>query len=141
MQHNMDKKNKMESGFRINQLLLLESNFKRLNKVQFEGDIPELKIDINTEVGVQGKVISVEETVTITQKYNDIEQFSFSVKMAGLFECIGDSSLTDYEDFGSVNGAAIIFPYIREHITNLSLKAGLNPIVLPPVNFTGNRRK
>ncbi len=137
----MDKKNKMESGFRINQLLLLESNFKRLNKVQFEGDIPELKIDINTEVGVQGKVISVEETVTITQKYNDIEQFSFSVKMAGLFECIGDSSLTDYEDFGSVNGAAIIFPYIREHITNLSLKAGLNPIVLPPVNFTGNRRK
>lgn len=141
MQHNMDKKNKMESGFRINQLLLLESNFKRLNKVQFEGDIPELKIDINTEVGVQGKVISVEETVTITQKYNDIEQFSFSVKMAGLFECIGDSSLIDYEDFGSVNGAAIIFPYIREHITNLSLKAGLNPIVLPPVNFTGNRRK
>ncbi len=137
----MDKKNKMESGFRINQLLLLESNFKRLNKVQFEGDIPELKIDINTEVGVQGKVISVEETVTITQKYNDIEQFSFSVKMAGLFECIGDSSLIDYEDFGSVNGAAIIFPYIREHITNLSLKAGLNPIVLPPVNFTGNRRK
>lgn len=137
----MDKKNKMESGFQINQLLLLESNFKRLNKVQFEGDIPELKIDINTEVGVQGKVISVEETVTITQKYNDIEQFSFSVKMAGLFECIGDSSLTDYDDFGRVNGAAIIFPYIREHITNLSLKAGLNPIVLPPVNFTGNRRK
>ena len=137
----MNKNNKMESGFRINQLLLLESNFKRLNKVQFEGDIPELKIDINTEVGVQGKVISVEETVTITQKYNDIEQFSFSVKMAGLFECIGDSSLTDYDDFGRVNGAAIIFPYIREHITNLSLKAGLNPIVLPPVNFTGNRRK
>lgn len=137
----MNKNNKMESGFRIKNLFLLESNFKRLNKVQFEGDMPELKIDINTEVGVQGKVISVEETVTITQKYNDIEQFSFSVKMAGLFECIGDSSLTDYDDFGRVNGAAIIFPYIREHITNLSLKAGLNPIVLPPVNFTGNRRK
>ena len=137
----MNKNNKMESGFRIKNLFLLESNFKRLNNVQFEGDMPELKIDINTEVGVQGKVISVEETVTITQKYNDIEQFSFSVKMAGLFECIGDSSLTDYDDFGRVNGAAIIFPYIREHITNLSLKAGLNPIVLPPVNFTGNRRK
>lgn len=137
----MNKNNKMESGFRIKNLFLLESNFKRLNKVQFEGDMPKLKIDINTEVGVQGKVISVEETVTITQKYNDIEQFSFSVKMAGLFECIGDSSLTDYDDFGRVNGAAIIFPYIREHITNLSLKAGLNPIVLPPVNFTGNRRK
>ena len=135
----MNKNNKMESGFRIKNLFLLESNFKRLNAVQFEGDMPELKIE--TEVGVQDKVIAVVETVTVTKKYNDIEQFSFLVKMIGFFECIGESSLIDYDDFGSVNGAAIIFPYIREHITNLSLKAGLNPIVLPPVNFTGNRRK
>lgn len=136
----MDKKNKMESGFRINKLLLLESNFRRSNEVQSDEENP-VKVDIDTEVGVQDKVISVVETVTVVQKYNDIEQFSFSVKMVGLFECIGESQLTDYESFGKVNGAAIIFPYIREHITNLSLKAGLKPIVLPPVNFTGNRRK
>ena len=58
--------------------------------------------------------------------------------MVGIFECIGESQLKDYEKFGKINGAAIIFPYIREHITNLSMKAGLGPIILPPVNFTKN---
>ena len=135
----MDKNN-MESGFRINNLLLLESNFKRINNVQFDNkDVPQL--NINTEVGVQGKIISVVETVTLTQTRDNNEQFSFMIKMAGVFECIGKSELTNYEEFGKVNGAAIIFPYIREHITNLSVKAGLGPIILPPVNFLATIRK
>lgn len=125
----------MESGFRINNMLLLESNFKRINNVQFDDqDVPQL--NINTEVRVQGKIISVVETVTLTQTRNNNEQFSFMIKMAGVFECIGESKLKNYEEFGKVNGAAIIFPYIREHITNLSMKAGLGLIILPPVNFT-----
>lgn len=32
-----------------------------------------------------------------------------------------------------------MFPYIREHITALSLKAGLGSIILPPINFTGTQ--
>lgn len=132
----MNKTHKMESGFRINNLVLLESNFKRINNVQFGNEMPELNMNIDTEVGVQDKIISVAETVTVTQNYNDVEQFSFLVKMVGIFECVGESQLKDFDTFGKVNGAAIIFPYIREHITNLSLKAGLVPVVLPPVNFT-----
>jgi preprotein translocase subunit SecB len=61
--------------------------------------------------------------------------------MVGVFECVGESELKDYDLFGRVNGAAIIFPYIREHISGLSLKAGLGPIILPPVNFVGNQKK
>jgi preprotein translocase subunit SecB len=136
----MSKTNKMDSGFRINNLILLESNFKRINNVQFSNGMPGLNMNINTEVGVQDKIISVAETVTVTQNYNDTEQFSFLVKMVGIFECIGESQLKDFDTFGNINGAAIIFPYIREHITNLSLKAGLGPIILPPMNFTNKQK-
>jgi preprotein translocase subunit SecB len=124
--------NKMESGFRINNLILLESKFKRINNVQFED------LNIDTEVSVNNNIISVAETVSVKKTHNNTEQFSFLVKMVGIFECIGESQLKDYEKFGKINGAAIIFPYIREHITNLSMKAGLGPIILPPVNFTKN---
>lgn len=58
-----------------------------------------------------------------------------NIKMVGIFEKIGDSTLNP-EDFGKVNGAAIIFPYIREQLTNLSAKAGIGLIILPPFNFT-----
>lgn len=137
----MSNTDKMESGFRIKNLLLLESNFKRIQNVRFDDKTSELNLDINTEVGTQDNIISVAETVTVSQKHDDTEQFSFLVKMVGVFECVGESPLKDYEAFGKVNGAAIIFPYIREIISNLSLKAGLGPIVLPPVNFTGNTSK
>lgn len=122
--------NKMESGFRINNLILLESKFKRINNVQFED--ANLDLNIDTEVSVNNNIISVAETVSVKKTHNNTEQFSFLVKMVGIFECIGESQLKDYEKFGKINGAAIIFPYIREHITNLSMKAGLGPIILPP---------
>ena len=95
-------------------------------------------MNIDTEVSVNNNIISVAETVSVKKTHNNTEQFSFLVKMVGIFECIGESQLKDYEKFGKINGAAIIFPYIREHITNLSMKAGLGPIILPPVNFTKN---
>lgn len=56
--------------------------------------------------------------------------------MVGVFKRIGDSELIDNEQFGRINGAAIIFPFVREHIANIALKAGLGSLILPPVNFT-----
>lgn len=134
----MENENKMESGFRINNLLLVDSNFSRIANMQF-GDKATNDIHIDTEVSVDGNLINVAETVTCVQKYEDIVQVNIKVKMVGLFEKIGDSQLTDFETFGRVNGAAIIFPYIREHITNLTLKSGIPAIILPPVNFTNNK--
>ena len=131
----MENENKMESGFRINSLLLVESNFTRIANMQF-GDKATNDIHIDTEVGVDGNFINVAETVTCVQKYEDVEQVNIKVKMVGLFERIGDSQLNDFEAFGRISGAAIIFPYIREHITNLTLKSGIPAIILPPVNFT-----
>ena len=133
----MENENKMESGFRINNLLLVESNFSRIANMQF-GDKAINDIHIDTEVSVDGNFINVAETVTCVQKYEDVEQVKIKVKMVGLFERIGDSQLNDFEAFGRINGAAIIFPYIREHITNLTLKSGIPAIILPPVNFTKN---
>ena len=127
----------MESGFHVSNLLLLESQFNRINRVQFnEETFANLIPKIGVAVDVHGNQITVTEEVTVSQEIDGKTQFSFFVKMVGVFERIGESLLTDGEKFGRVNGAAIIFPYIREHITALSLKAGLEPIILPPINFT-----
>lgn len=131
---------KTSTGFSIENLLLIESSFKRIDNVSF-GDNVRNSVDIETEVGVQGNIVNVIETVSVEQLDGDKKQVSVKVKMAGVFKKEGDSVIPDIELFGKVNGAAIIFPYIREHITNLSIKAGLNPIILPPVNFTVNKDK
>jgi len=117
----------------------MESSFSRINNVQFGEDIKN-NLDINTEVAVNDKIITVAEEVTLVQRFQEIDQVKVKVKMIGIFECVGASIIKDLDEFGKVNGAAIIYPYIREHITNISLKAGIGTIFLPPVNFTKNKK-
>jgi len=131
----MENAKKLDSGFQIKNLILIESSSFRVNSVTFDESV-ESDFNINVEVAVNDKVITVAEEAVFIQKYQEVEQVKIKVKMIGVFECIGNSPLTNYEEFGRVNGAAIIFPYIREHITNISLKSGIGAIILPPVNFT-----
>ena len=127
----------LESGFKIHNILLLESNFKRVENVVFGN--PEIKqdIQINGEVTInpEKNIIAVIQTLRYSQIYNEIEQVSSTIKMVGTFEKVGES-IINLEQFGHVNGAAIIYPFIREHLSNLSAKAGVGIILLPPVNFT-----
>lgn len=134
----MEKNNQLESGFRINNLLLLESNFNRISNVSFNNPDKEQIINVDVEVNIKANNIYVTEQITLKHLLANVEEVSYIVKMVGVFEKIGDSKL-DMEEFGRVNGAAIIFPYIREHITNLSAKAGLGLLILPPMNFTKSK--
>lgn len=127
-----DNKN-IESGFSIKNIILIESAFSRVNNVIFENIHNDININVN--VSVEGNNITVEETVDISQKHDGNEQVKFRVKMIGLFEKIGDSEIKDLDQFGRINGASIIYPYIREQISNTALKGGLGVFMLPSVNF------
>lgn len=39
--------------------------------------------------------------------------------------------------FVSINAPAILFPFIRAYISTVTINAGLNPIILPTINFAG----
>jgi len=127
--------NDLQSGFKINNLLLLESTFSRIINVTFDNPDVVQNIDVDVNVSVNENTVVVTEEIKYNQTFNNIQEVSAIIKMVGVFEKFGDSIL-DLESFGNVNGAAIIFPYIREHLTNLSSKAGLGLIIIPPFNFT-----
>lgn len=131
----MEKLKSADTGFRIDKILLIESSFFRINNVIFDETVKN-DMSINVDVNVDGSTIIVAETFGMEQKCQDVEQVKVKVKMIGVFEVVGATEIKDLEEFGRVNGAAIIFPYIREQITSYFLKAGLGAIMLPPVNFT-----
>lgn len=133
-------KNEIESGFKIVSLILLESSFYREATVTFEPNKTENSVNIDVNVQVKENNVFVTETLDYLQKLGDKIEVSSKIKMVGVFEKIGTNQL-NLEEFGRINGAAIIFPYIREHLTNLSSKAALGLIILPPFNFTKNTKK
>lgn len=49
-----------------------------------------------------------------------------------------DGKITDefkLSSFPKVNAPAIAFPYLRAFISNLTLQSGLEPVILPSINF------
>ena len=132
---------KMEgTGFKIINILLLESNFNRVLNVTFNEKAIENAVDISVKSTVNENKVIVKEILNFESKFNGISEVSCKIAMIGIFEKIGETNIS-IEDFGNVNGPAILFPYIREHFSNLALKAGLGNIFLPPTNFVSLNNK
>lgn len=123
-----------QTGFTIERLLLIKNSFERAINISFDDNLNN-EVDVDVQVGkMNDSTIFVTETVSISQKKDENEQFSIKVTMVGVFRKIGETQI-EMEKFGHINGAAIIFPFIREHIASLTVKSGLGIILLPPVNF------
>jgi len=61
---------------------------------------------------------------------------SISLEYGGLFET--EVEITEefqQEKFVTINAPAIIFPYLRSFVTTFTVNAGLQPIILPTINF------
>jgi len=84
-----------------------------------------------------GNQILVTETLDYKRTQKDIIGASAIIEMLGIFEQVGESILTP-EQFGKVNGAAIIFSFISEHLAGLCNKSGIGFVLLSPINFTNN---
>ena len=129
----MEKINNNGSGFQLKSIILVDSHMYRKPNVNFKE--LQLDVEIGTGVGVKDNVVNVKLSVNVKQMENGIAQSEMSATMVGIFEKTGESPLNDMEEFCRINGASIIFPFLREHIANLAMKAGLGPVMLPPVNF------
>lgn len=100
-----------------------------------ERDTPE----INMQLGSKNQTIDeglyeVLLTVTVTAKINDKIMFLVEVQQAGIFRIRNVSD----EEIGPVLGIGcpnILFPYLREVVSDVVTRAGFPAVILSPVNF------
>ncbi|MCS6795180.1 MAG: protein-export chaperone SecB [Raineya sp.] len=123
-----------ETGFQLINIILLESHFERKPIIDFnnlEGNV-SLKIGHNQEAN---KLIVMLET-DFEQKNKNTNEIEVKaiIKMISEFQFEGVTSVS-VTDFANVNAPAIIFPFVREHLANLSMRAGMPTIWLQPINF------
>jgi preprotein translocase subunit SecB len=126
----------MDAIYKLHSIVLMESAFKRASEILYDHPDFNNKIAVKIEVMPQeGSALfvvglSVEYTAGIALENTIV----INVNMTGNFEATNASSI-EIQKFGRINAAAIIYPFIREHIANLSVKAGMNMILLPTFNF------
>ena len=76
-------------------------------------------------------------TTTTTVDNGEDKNLDIKLVMSGYFgfEQEGDLDEDRKNHFIEKNTLAIIFPYIRSYITNLTAQSGAEPIIIPPINI------
>ncbi len=121
--------------FLLENIVTLESAFRR------DDILPEVYDENTADIGIRMWMIREDDIcrVYLDTSYEQVtEEQTFvngRVVVLGHFRITGEMSETTIRGFCDVNAPAILFPFVREAFASASVKAGLRPVLLQPVNF------
>lgn len=100
-----------------------------------ERDAPEIKVQLNNKsTRVDEGMYEVVLTVNVTAKIKEKVMFLVEVHQAGVFR-ISNVPETEMESVLNIGCPNILFPYLREAVSDTITRAGFPAVILNPVNF------
>jgi preprotein translocase subunit SecB len=123
--------------FNIEKIYVKDLSLEVPNSPQIflERETPQVEIEIQSrEQKVDEGIYEVVVTVTTTAKIGEKTFFLVEASQAGIFQLrnIPESEIGPILGIGCPN---ILFPYVRETISDVIARAGFPPVLLTPVNF------
>jgi len=126
-----------EKIFAIQKLFVKDLSFESPNTPVVFTEKWEPKVDINlnsTAKSAPQDLFEVALTVTVTVKNNDKTSYLVEATQVGLFGIKGFPEA----EIGPLLGSfcpSVLFPYLREVVSEIVTKGGFPPMLLNPVNF------
>lgn len=126
-----------EKQFSIQKLFIKDVSFESPNTPLVFTEKWQPQVDINLVNNARKAPQDLYEasvTVTVTVKNNDKTAYLVEVTQVGVF---GVKGFTEQE-MGPLLGSfcpSVLFPYLREAVSELVTKGGFPPLLLNPVNF------
>ena len=125
---------KQEAQFRFLDFKVIKSIYQLDTQKFKQGGKLDVNFKFPTELDfAQKNLISFPMEVLIE---NEDKSLRIQVGIIGIFE--SDVDLTKEKSFVEISAPAIIFPYIRAYVSNLTSMSGIQPILLPTYNMTKN---
>jgi preprotein translocase subunit SecB len=104
-------------------------------QIFLERENPQIEVQLNTSAGqVDEGVFEVTVTATVTANVGDKVMFLIEAKQAGIFT-LRNLPETEMEPVLAVMCPNILFPYLREVVSDIAVRAGFAPVMLNPINF------
>jgi preprotein translocase subunit SecB len=103
--------------------------------IYLEREAPQIDVNMSTESrGLGEDMYHSSITVTVTARIGDKTMFLVECTQAGLFRIqnVPQDQLPMVLGIGCPN---IVFPYLRESVSDVVIRAGFPPLLLNPVNF------
>ncbi|MFA5480464.1 MAG: protein-export chaperone SecB [Candidatus Muiribacteriota bacterium] len=126
-------KNKIESNY----LKFLGYKISKM-KIEIAEDFnfekeSELDIGIAKKFEIEENISNLQLNLHISNKNNSL---NIEMDSIGGFEKGKKVSEEDFKKFMTVNAPSILFPYLRSTLTSVTSQMGINPIILPTINFS-----
>ena len=128
---------KQQAVFSIEKLYIKDLSLEIPNapRIFLEREAPQVDVQLHTEgTPVDEGVFEVVLTVTITAKLKDKTMFLIEAAQAGIFH-IRNVAQQEIEPILGIACPNILYPYVREVISDVVSRAGFPPVILNPVNF------
>ena len=120
------------SEIRLVKTRIRSMNF-RITSIDPKGQIPvNFSISSGYNYDYRKKTIEVLISISID---NDQMPFSLEMEFEGLFLLNKRTPKKKAEPFAKINCPAILFPFLRECVADITRRAGFNPLLLPAINF------
>ena len=124
-------------AFSIEKLYIKDASVEIPNAPQIftERETPQISIELANAAQTLGEGIhEVAIKVTVTAKISDKTAFLIEVSQAGIF-AVRNVPEENLEMIIAITCPNILFPYAREAVSDLTVRAGFAPVLLNPINF------
>jgi preprotein translocase subunit SecB len=106
--------------------------------IYLERETPQIDMQLNSEFSaIDEGIYEVVVTATLTAKMTSIKDkvmFLIEAQQAGVFQ-LRNIPQEEMDSVLAVVCPNILYPYLREVVTDLSVRGGFAPVLLNPVNF------
>ena len=126
-----------QPGFSIEKIYVKDASLEIPNAPQIFTDRtqPQVSIELsNVAQQIEENIFEVAIKVTVTSKIADKTVFLVEVTQAGIFQ-ISNVPAENIELIVGITCPNILFPYARERVSDLIVRAGFQPVLLNPINF------
>jgi len=104
-------------------------------KIFLERANPQIDVQLHTHAGsVEEGVHEVVVMTTVTAKIGEKVMFLIEAKQAGIFR-MSNVPAEELEQVLAVMCPNILFPYLREVVSDVAIRGGFAPVLMNPINF------
>ena len=126
-----------QPSFQIEKIYVKDLSLELPNAPQIfmQSENPQLEIQVRNEAMQFAEgLFEVVVAVTVTARDGDKTVFLAEAAQAGIFSVTGVPA-GEMEPLLAIACPTILYPYVREAISDLVARAGFPPVVLQPVSF------
>jgi len=127
----------MQTLFNIDKIYVKDISLEvpHAPKIFLERETPQVDIQLHTRANtIEEGLFEVELNATVTAKTGERVMFLIEIKQAGIFQ-VRNVPAGELEPIMAVTCPNILFPYLRETVSDVAVRGGFSPVLLNPISF------